>query len=90
MVVLAKDLAEYLFEPFQGNSGKVFFVKALIREVELFTKRFTVKKRLSVESEDMVCGGKDGREVVHKCPRPIKDEITDQGKRRRERNTYAW
>ena len=90
MVVLAEDFAEYLFESFKGNTREVFFVKALIREVELFPKGFTVKKRLSVESEDVIGGGKNGREVIHKCPRPIKDEITDQGKRRRERNTYAW
>ena len=90
MVVLAEDLAEYLFEPFQGNTREVFFVKALIGKVELFPKGFPIKQGLSVQSEDVIGGCKDRREVIHKCPRPIEDEITDQGKRRRERNTYAW
>jgi len=64
VVVLAEDLAEYLFEAFQGNSRQVFFVKALIGEVELFTKGFPVKKGLSVKSEYVVCGCNDRREVV--------------------------
>ena len=64
MVVLTKDFAEYLFEPFQGNSGQVFFVKALIGEVELFTKSFPVKEGLPVESEDVIGGCQDGCEVV--------------------------
>jgi hypothetical protein len=87
VVVLAEDLAEYLFEPFQGNTREVFFVKALIGKVELFPKGFPIKQGLSVESEDVVGGGKDGREVVHECPRPIEDEITDQGKRRKKGGT---
>jgi hypothetical protein len=43
VVVLAEDLAEYLFEPFQGNTREVFFVKALIGKVELFPKGFPIK-----------------------------------------------
>ena len=87
VVVLAKDFAEYLFEAFQGNAGQMFFVKALIREVELFTKRFAVKEGLSVESEDVVGRIQDRGEVIHECPRPIEDEITEQGKRRKKGNT---
>jgi hypothetical protein len=48
VVVLAKDFAEYLFEAFQRNSRQVFLVKALIGEVELFTKSFPVKERFTV------------------------------------------
>ncbi len=77
MVVLAEDLAEYLFEPFQGKTRKVFFVKALIGQVKLFTKRFAVKEGLSVQSEDVIGGCKDRREVVHECPRPVEDEIAN-------------
>ena len=87
MVVFAEDFAEYLFEPFQGNSGQMFFVKALIGEVELFTKRFAVKEGLSVESEDVVGRSQDRGEVIHECPRPVEDEIADQGKRRRTGGT---
>ena len=90
MVVLAKDFAEYLFEAFQGNAGQVFLVKALIGEVKLFTEGFAVKERLSVESKDVVGGSKNRGKVIHECPRPIEDEITDQGKRLGKRNTYAW
>ena len=64
MVVLAKDFAEYLFEAFQGNSRQVFLVKALIREVELFPKGFSIKQGLSVQSEDVIGGCKDRREVI--------------------------
>ena len=42
----------------------MFFVKALIREVELFAKSFPVKERLTMESEDVIGGGQDGGEVV--------------------------
>ena len=87
MVVLAKDFAEYHFEAFQGNSRQVFLVKALIGQVELFTKRFAVKEGLSVESEDVVGGSQDRGEVIHECTRPVEDEIADQGKRRRKRDT---
>jgi hypothetical protein len=62
----------------------------LIGQVELFTKRFAVKEGLSVESEDVVGGSQNRGEVIHECPRPVEDEIADQGKRRRKRNTYAW
>jgi hypothetical protein len=64
VVVLPEDLAEYLFEPFQGNTREVFFVKALIGKVELFPKSFPVKERFSVESEDVIGGCKDRGEVV--------------------------
>jgi hypothetical protein len=64
VVVLAEDLAEYLFEPFQGNTREVFFVKALIGKVELFTKGFPIKQGLSVQSEDVIGGCKDRREVI--------------------------
>jgi len=87
VVVLAEDLAEYLFEPFQGNSRQVFLVKALIGQVELFTKRFAVKEGLSVESEDVVGVSQDRGKVIHECARPVEDEITDQGKRRRKGGT---
>jgi hypothetical protein len=90
VVVLAKYFAEYLFEAFQGNSRQVFLVKALRGQVELFAKGFPVKEGLSVESEDVVGGSQDRGEVIHECPRPVEDEIADQGKRRRKRNTYAW
>jgi hypothetical protein len=86
-MVFTKDFTEYLFEPFQGNSGQVFFVKALIGEVELFAKGFSVKERLSVESEDVVGGSQDRGEVIHECARPVEDEIADQGKRRRKGDT---
>ena len=82
MVVLAKDFAEYLFEPFQGNSGQVFFVKAFIGEVELFTKSFPVKEGLPMESEDVIGGCQDGCEVVDERSGPVKDEISDQWRRR--------
>ena len=82
VVVLAEDLAEYLFEPFQGNTREVFFVKALIGEVELFTEGFPVKERLSVESEDVIGGGEYGCEVVDESSGPVKDEISDQWKSR--------
>jgi hypothetical protein len=42
----------------------VFFVKALIGEVELFPKGFPIKQGLSVESEDVIGGGQYGCEVV--------------------------
>jgi hypothetical protein len=64
VVVLAEDLAEYLFEPFKGNTREVFFVKALIGKVELFPKGFPIKQGLSVQSEDVIGGCKDRREVV--------------------------
>ena len=82
MVMLTKDFAEYLFEPFQGNSGQVFFVKAFIGEVELFTKSFPVKEGLPMESEDVIGGCQDGCEVVDERSGPVKDEISDQWKRR--------
>ena len=81
MVVLAKDFAEYLFETIQGNSGQVFLVKALIGEVEPFTKSFPVKERLPVESEDVIGGGQYGGEIVDESSGPVKDEISDQWKR---------
>ena len=87
MVVFAEDFAEYLFEAFQGNAWQMFFVKALIGEVELFTKRFAIKEGLSVESEDVVGGSQDRGEVIHECTRPVEDEIADQGKRRRKGDT---
>ena len=82
MVVLTKDFAEYLFEPFQGNSGQVFFVKALIGEVELLSKSLPVEERLAVESENVIGGGEYGCEVVDESSGPVKDEISDQWKRR--------
>ena len=82
MVMFAKDFAEYLFKPFQGNSGQVFFVKALIGEVELFSKSLPVKERLAVESEDVIGGGEYGCEVVDESSGPVKDEISDQWKSR--------
>jgi hypothetical protein len=42
----------------------MFFVKALIGKVELFTKGFSVKERLSVEPEDVIGGSQDGGEVI--------------------------
>ena len=81
-MVFTKDFTEYLFEPFQGNSGQVFFVKALIGEVELFAKGFSVKERLSVESEDVIGGGEYGCEIVDESSGPVKDEISDQWKSR--------
>jgi len=42
----------------------MFFVKALIGEVELFAKSFPVKERLTVESEYVIGGGQYGCEVV--------------------------
>ena len=82
MVVLPKDFAEYPFEAFKGNSGKMLFIKALIGEVELFTKGFPIKERLTVESEDVIGGGQYGCEIVDESSGPVKDEISDQWKRR--------
>jgi hypothetical protein len=87
VVVLAEDLAEYLFEPFKGNTREVFFVKALIGEVELFTEGFPVKERLAVESEDVVGGSQNRGEVIHERSGPVKDEISDQGGSRRKEST---
>ena len=42
----------------------MFFVKALIGKVELFTKSFPVKEGLSVKSKDVIGGGQYGGEVV--------------------------
>ena len=56
----------------------MFFVKALIGEVELFTKGFPVEERLAVESEDVIGGSQYGCEVVDESSRPVKDEISDQ------------
>ena len=78
MVVLPKDFAEYSFEAFQGNSGQVLLVKALIGKVELLTEGFPVKEGLPVESEDMIGGGQYGCEVVDESSGPVKDEISDQ------------
>lgn len=80
VMMLAKNFAEYLFEPLQGNSGQVFFVKSLVGEVELLAKGFAVKEGLAVESEDVVGGGENGGEVVDESPRPVEDEIADQDK----------
>jgi hypothetical protein len=60
----------------------MIFVKALIGEVELFAKSFAVKERLPVESEDVIGGGQYGGEVVDESSGPVKDEISDQWKRR--------
>jgi len=60
----------------------MFLVKALIGEVELFTKSLPVKERLAVESEDVIGGGEYGREVVDESSGPVKDEISDQWKSR--------
>ncbi len=60
----------------------MFFVKALIGEVELFSKSLPVKERLAVESEDVIGGGEYGCEVVNESSRPVKDEISDQWKSR--------
>ena len=60
----------------------MFFVKALIGEVELFTKGFPVEERLAVESKDVVGGGQYGCEVVDESSGPVKDEISDQWKSR--------
>jgi hypothetical protein len=54
----------------------------LIGEVELFTKSFPVKERLPVESEDVIGGGQYGCEIVDESSGPVKDEISDQWKRR--------
>lgn len=60
----------------------MFFVKALIGEVELFTEGFPVKEGLTVESEDVIGRGQYGCEVVDESSGPVKDEISDQWKRR--------
>jgi hypothetical protein len=60
----------------------MFFIKALIGEVELFTKSFPVKERLAVKSKDVIGGGQDGCEVVDESSGPVKDEISDQWKSR--------
>ena len=60
----------------------MLFVKALIGEVELFPKGFPVKEWLSVESEDVIGGCQDGCEVVDESSGPVKDEISDQWRRR--------
>ena len=65
----------------------MFFVKALIGEVELFAKGFSVKERLSVESEDVIGGGQYGGEVVDESSGPVKDEISDQWKSRQKESS---
>ena len=60
----------------------MFFVKALIGEVELFSKSLPVKGGLAVESEDVIGGGEYGCEVVDESSGPVKDEISDQWKSR--------
>ena len=60
----------------------MFFVKALIGKVELFTEGFSVKEGLPVESEDVIGGGQDGCEVVNESSGPVKDKISDQWRSR--------
>jgi hypothetical protein len=82
VVVFSKDFAENLFQSFQGYPGQVFLVKPFVGKIKLFPKGFPVKEWFSVKRKDVVGGGQYGREIVDESSRPVKDEITNQWKRR--------
>ena len=79
VVVFSKNFAKYLFQSLEGNTRQVLFVKSFVRQVELFSKRFSVKERFAVEAKDVVGGGQDCGEVVDQGARPVEDEVAYQG-----------
>ena len=77
VVKFAEDLPEDLFQFPDGGVGDVFFVKSLVRQVELVAERLTVKRRFAVGGEDAVSGLQDRGEVVDEGAGPIEDQVSN-------------
>jgi hypothetical protein len=77
VVKFAKDLPKDFLQFLEGGVGNVFFVEALIREIEFFPEGLAVKRGFPVGSEDPVGGFQDGGKVVHESAGPVEDQVAD-------------
>jgi len=77
VVEFPEDLAEDFLQFMKGSMGDVFFVKAFVREIELFPEGLAIEGGFAVGGKDPIGGLEYGGEIIHEGAGPVEDKISN-------------